>query len=174
MNVCVCVCMCLPCYLCICRHLLSGRHVMSNQWSIISDTDMYSEAARRLLQLVPASCTAAEQLYLDSVVTPGSPTSSRTSSPSSLDRRSSPSIARPLSGEECVIPFAWPSVGVWCAIVVVVCGRVFVDVLAGVHVVRLVCVSAGFRTCRQSSRFFQQTCEPESFPFLFLWSSTSR
>ena len=50
-----------------CRHLLPGQHIMPNQLAIIGAPDLYSQAARKLLQLIPASCINAEKMFLNSI-----------------------------------------------------------------------------------------------------------
>ena len=49
------------------RHLLPGQHIMPNQLAIIGAPDLYSQAARKLLQLIPASCINAEKMFLNSI-----------------------------------------------------------------------------------------------------------
>ena len=49
------------------RHLLPGQHIMPNQLAIIGAPDLYSQAARKLLQLIPTSCINAEKMFLNSI-----------------------------------------------------------------------------------------------------------
>lgn len=49
------------------RYLLPGSHIMPNQLAIVGSPDVYSQAARKFLQLLPASCIAAENMFLDSI-----------------------------------------------------------------------------------------------------------
>lgn len=56
---------------------------MPNQLAIIGSPDLYAQAARKILQLLPASCIAAENLFLESVkrsLTPPPPSSQVSSS----------------------------------------------------------------------------------------------
>ena len=49
------------------RYLIPGHHVMPNQLAIIGSPDLYAQAARKFLQLLPTSCVAAENMLLESI-----------------------------------------------------------------------------------------------------------
>ena len=66
------------------RHLLPGNHVMPNQLAIVGAPDVYGQAARRLLQLLPTACINAEKMFLESIK------SSSYSVPTEPPRESSP------------------------------------------------------------------------------------
>ena len=67
---------------------------MPNQLAIIGAPDLYAQAARKFLQLLPASCIAAEQMFLDSIKRSLSPPPAAATLPSSgaleLTRSTSP------------------------------------------------------------------------------------
>ena len=49
------------------RHLLPGTHVTHNQIAILSRPDIYGQAAKRFLQLIPSSCITSERMFLESI-----------------------------------------------------------------------------------------------------------
>lgn len=83
----------------VCRHLLSGLHVMPSQIPVLGNTDMYGHAANKLLQLIPETCNMAELKYLESLQqSTSTPDTSRGSSPLP--------VADPLGGKQAETPFS--------------------------------------------------------------------
>ena len=85
---------------------------MPNQLAIVGSADVYSQAARKFLQLLPASCITAENMFLDSIRKPQPPSSPQagdsvlnSSSPSLPDFTSSPHF----SGNLLVRPTPTPN-----------------------------------------------------------------
>ncbi len=87
---------------------------MPNQLAIIGAPDIYSQAAKKFLQLLPTSCLNAEKRFLESIrekgsSTQASPTSSRTGSPPPLPSLTSTpaysqSLERPIPSHLAVPP----------------------------------------------------------------------
>lgn len=63
---------------------------MPNQLAIIGSPDLYSQAARKLLQLIPTSCINAEKMFLNSIRPQPSPADSATPDVTSRDTSSPP------------------------------------------------------------------------------------
>eukprot|EP00731_Ephydatia_muelleri_P030662 Em0022g176a len=72
------------------KYLLTGAHVMPNQLKSIALSDVYCQAAKQYLQLIPVACLNAEALYLDTVKRAHSPDSGRVASPPPSTTSSSP------------------------------------------------------------------------------------
>ena len=73
------------------RYLLTGAHVMPNQVPVVAHPDIYGEAARKFLQLLPSSCITAEKMFLDSIQPPATPNQQQHSSyPNTPNRVGSP------------------------------------------------------------------------------------
>ena len=63
---------------------------MPNQLAIIGSPDLYSQAARKLLQLIPTSCINAEKMFLNSIRPPKQPTPADNTGPPEVTREGSP------------------------------------------------------------------------------------
>lgn len=62
---------------------------MHNQVAVVAHPDIYGEAARKFLQLLPSSCITAEKMFLDSIRPPGTQ-SQHSSYPGTPNRVGSP------------------------------------------------------------------------------------
>lgn len=76
-------------YLTCCRHLLTGNHVMHNQVAMLARPDIYGQAAKKFLQLLPSSCVTAEKMFLESI-RPQSSHAQSSSHPGTPNRVGSP------------------------------------------------------------------------------------
>ena len=74
------------------RHLLPGQHIMPNQLAIIGAPDLYSQAARKLLQLIPTSCINAEKMFLNSIRPVQQQNPPEEAPPSEVNRDDSPPL----------------------------------------------------------------------------------
>ena len=74
---------------------------MPNQIPILAQPDIYGQAAKKLLQLLPSSCITAEKMFLDSIRPPAPPTQSPSHSTDTQSRASSPPPPPLLTSSPC-------------------------------------------------------------------------
>ena len=63
---------------------------MHNQIAMVARSDIYGQAAKKFLQLIPSACITAEKMYLESIRPQGNATPSSSSYPGTPNRVSSP------------------------------------------------------------------------------------